>query len=142
MSVCPIGAQTVDQRCAQGVAGQVLLLTLTWIATAHPAVLMALAADFLLRGAGQPRLSPLAVLARNSVRVLRLSPYPVNSGPKTFAAKIGLVFCLAILISSAAGALAVCMALSWILAVCAALECFLSVCVGCHLYTLLLSVKK
>lgn len=136
MSICPISAATIDQRCAQGTALLVMLLSLAGSATALFPVTLFLSCDFLCRGFGKPRNSLLALVARQLVRAARIPPRPVNAGPKVFAAKIGFLFCLLILTAEIFSFHDAGLFLAWMLALCAALEGFFSVCVGCYLYTL------
>jgi hypothetical protein len=136
-----VGLQ-VDRRVARLVALWVvfgmatfLLAGLWWI----PAVL---AVDFLLRGLGRSGLSPLAFLGRRVASMLRWAPQPQWGAPKVFAARLGCLFCLIILASDLAGAVAVAKGLGACLLLLASLEAFLGTCVACRIHSLVYRVTE
>lgn len=93
-----------------------------------------LAADFLLRGFGKPRLSPLAAVARSVQRFTPFADTPIFFAPKRFAARIGALLSggAALLwflgLGTAGGALL------GMLAFFAFLEGAFGYCVGCKIY--------
>ncbi len=88
--------------------------------------------DFTLRGFGLGAYSPLGWIAGRLATVLRLSAKPVYMPPKRFAARIGFLFCLAIVVAHYTHLST--LILSAILALFAALESLAGFCAGCYVY--------
>ena len=133
---CPVNKETVDDRVARLCALVILVplgLSLT-LQSAWPACFLAV--DFGLRGFGARRWSPVARLSRALAALLGSAPKPTNAGPKAFAAKLGLLFSVAVALALMLGW----ESLAWIagapFALCALLEGGLGFCVGCHIYQL------
>lgn len=140
MEACPISNDSRNEPVVRAVAALVAVLTLIavvleplWAAM----VLVALAADFGIRGFARPRHSPLATLGRIIVNALGLPPKPVNAGPKRFAARVGLIMSAAAAVLFAVGAVDAARVVAGVLVACAALEAVFAFCVGCKLYGIL-----
>ena len=95
---------------------------------------LALAADFALRAAGWPDLSPVARVAGLARRLAGLAPRLVNAGPKRFAASVGCLFSLGTALAMLAGARALGLGLAAVLATCAGLEAAFDFCLACRLH--------
>lgn len=141
---CPISGHQRDGNAVRVVAGFSLLVALVAIATAYlagavPAAVIVglLAIDFSIRAFLKPRFSPLAALARGLVSALDLPKKMVDSAPKIFAARIGVVFTVTSTILYAGGLLTAGTVVLVILAVCAFLESVFEFCLGCQVYSLL-----
>jgi hypothetical protein len=104
----------------------ILLFSNEWVA-------LFLAIDFLIRGFTH-LLSPLALLSKLIVRLLKLTPISVYAPPKKFAAKVGFVFSIVIFLFTLVQWEFMSILVSIILIVCAFLEAFLKICVGCYVY--------
>jgi hypothetical protein len=114
------------------VAGFVLLLSIIFILTGKIWIPMFLMVDFGLRAFGLGRYSPISFISGLLVRALNLPVKPVYLPPKQFAARIGFVFSLTILLLSLASVDT--FFVVSILAVFAALESFAGFCAGCYVY--------
>jgi Domain of unknown function (DUF4395) len=131
---CPVDFVQVNENVTRLNAGQALLLVVLWLFTASPVIPAFLAIDFLLRAANYGRFSPLNLFSGFLVRIFSISAKPVDRAPKRFAAGVGSIFSLAILILSlipytlAAGVLA------GVLILFASLEAFVAFCAGCYVY--------
>jgi hypothetical protein len=132
----------------------VLLLIIVYILTGIGLIPVLLLLDFTLRGFGLGAYSPLAWFSGRLATALRLPAKPVYMPPKRFAARIGLVFCLAISVLHFAGrgpailhfagrgpdawgetVLSLpALILSSIIALFAALESLAGFCAGCYVY--------
>lgn len=137
---CPISGETRNERVVRIVAALVLAIVLGALAAGSPwtqFVMLALAADFVVRGYYSPKRSLLATLARGAANALKLAPKPVDAAPKRFAARIGVAFSLATAALYIAGAPTAGAAVAIVLASCALLEAALGLCVGCKVYALL-----
>jgi len=92
-----------------------------------------LAFDFLLRGFTSVN-SPLTLLSKLIVRLLKLPPISVYAPPKKNAAKVGLLFTLLIFVFTLIQWEILTILVSAVLIFCAFLEAFLKICVGCYVY--------
>jgi hypothetical protein len=90
--------------------------------------------DFLLRGFEVPQYSPLAIISKNATQLLALKPKLINSGPKLFAARVGVLFSSLILISTLFGLKTLAITFAGIFGVCAFLEAAFGFCVACQIY--------
>jgi len=137
---CPISGESRNERVARIVAAFVVVIVLVAAGLGAPwgaTILFALAVDFVVRGFGDAKRSPLATLARGVANTLRLSPKPVDAAPKKFAARIGVVFSSLSGLLFAAGLPVAALAVAGVLIVCATLEAALGYCVGCKVYAIL-----
>ncbi|TEB04300.1 hypothetical protein Psch_04026 [Pelotomaculum schinkii] len=141
---CPVSGEQRDNttvRVAAGfvfvIAGSALLAALLVSTRAAAIISVILALDFIIREFLKPKYSPLATLARGTVSGLKLPQKLVDSGPKVFAARIGVIFSVLTAILYSANLLYAGSAVLGILLICAALESFLGFCLGCWIYSLL-----
>ena len=137
---CPISGESRNERVARIVAAFVVVIVLVAAGLGSPwgaLILFALAADFVVRGFGDARRSPLATLARGVANTLRIAPKPVDAAPKKFAARIGIVFSVLSGLLFFAGLPVPALVVSGVFVVCATLEAALGYCVGCKVYALL-----
>ncbi|HEY5506661.1 MAG TPA: DUF4395 domain-containing protein [Coriobacteriia bacterium] len=137
---CPISGDTRNERVVRIVAAFVVAVSA--VSATQPrliavAVLLALAADFAVRGFGRPRYSPLATLGRGVANLARLSPKPVDAAPKRFAARIGLAFAFSAATLHLVYLPVAALSVTGVLVACATLEAALGLCVGCRVYSLL-----
>ena len=110
----------------------VLLLIIVYILTGIGPIPVFLLLDFTLRGFGLGAYSPLAFVAGRLATALRLPAKPVYMPPKRFAARIGFLFCLAIVVAHYLDLST--LILSAIIALFAALESLAGFCAGCYVY--------
>jgi Domain of unknown function (DUF4395) len=110
----------------------VLVLIIVYILTGVVLIPVFLTLDFTLRGFGLGAYSPLAFLAGHLATALKLPAKPIYMPPKRFAARIGFLFCLAIVIAHYTDLSTI--ILSAIIALFAALESLAGFCAGCYVY--------
>lgn len=141
---CPITGEQKDNTTIRIVAGFVLTITLVtiYIGMQVSSILAAivfglLALDFIVRAFLLPKYSLLASLAKALVLRLKLKQQMVDSGPKIFAARIGVIFTLSGTLLFASGNITAASVVGTILLVCAGLEAFFDFCLGCWMYSLL-----
>ena len=132
---CLFSPKTVNEKVVRLVATFTVLLLLTGLFSNLQWIALLLCFDFFIRGFTNLPISPLRRAARAQARILRLKPKMINAGPKIFAAKI-------ITILSFTGLTTAAKILAEILVLMAGLEAFLGICVGCHIYSLMQTVKK
>ncbi len=123
----------VDENVVRLVATQVFLITLITLLTGWAWLALFLAADFGLRAFTRVP-SPLATVARGTVKALKLTPKPIFAPPKRFAAILGLFFSVGIAIFLFLNYLNVAYAVGAILIFCAVLEAAFNICLGCYVY--------
>lgn len=141
---CPISGEQRDNTTVRFVAGFVFIITggILFIALRISAPIAAsfsavLAIDFIIRGFVKPKYSPLATLARGAVSGLKLPKKMVDSGPKIFAARIGVLFTVSATILYIGNLLFAGTIVLVILLLCSGLESFFGFCLGCWMYSLL-----
>ncbi len=141
---CPISGNQRDNTTVRVVAGIVFVITgivllVAMLFSIDTAAIIAgiLATDFIIRAFLKPRYSPIATIARGIVSGLNLPKKMVDSAPKVFAARIGVVFSVAATLLYAGNFLFAGSIVLVILLLCAALESFFSFCLGCWMYSLL-----
>jgi hypothetical protein len=141
---CPISGDQRDNNAVRIVAGQTLLIAIVTLVVAYfagtfPATIIVglLAIDFIIRAFIKPKYSPLATLARGITSGLNLPKVMVDSAPKIFAARIGVLFTVVSTVLFAFGFLLAGSIVLGILVICAFLESVLSFCLGCWVYGLL-----
>jgi hypothetical protein len=137
---CPISGESRNERVARIVAAFVVAIVLVAADLGSPwdaLILFVLAADFVVRGFGDARRSPLATLARGVANTLRLAPKPVDAAPEKFAARIGVVFSALSGLLFVVGLPVPALVVIGVFVVCATLEAALGYCVGCKVYALL-----
>ncbi len=110
----------------------VLVLIIVYILTGIGLIPVFLLLDFTLRGFGLGAYSPLAWISGLLVAALKLPAKPVYMPPKRFAARIGFLFCLAIVVAHYMNLST--LILSAVIALFAALESLAGFCAGCYIY--------
>jgi hypothetical protein len=96
--------------------------------------------DFALRSFNLPQYSPLALFSGWLVKTLKLPVKPVFYPPKRFAARIGLLFSIAIVVLHLLSINTI--IVGAVLAFFAALESFVGFCAGCYVYDFLQRFKR
>ena len=141
---CPISGRQRDNTTARVVAGLAFVaagaaLVMGLLASPRGAAVVSvlLLADFIIRAFFLPKYSLLAVLGRSIVSGLGLPRRMVDSAPKVFAARIGVVFTLAAAVLYGASAVGAATVVLGVLLLCAGLEALFGFCLGCWLYSLL-----
>ena len=110
----------------------VLVLIVVYMIAGIGVIPVFLLLDFTLRGFGLGAYSPLAFLAGHLATALKLPVKPIYMPPKRFAARIGFLFCLAIVVAHYTDLST--LILSAIIALFAALESLANFCAGCYVY--------
>lgn len=137
---CPVSAKRVDENTVRIIAFLVLIASSISIALSNYFLSAFLVIDFLIRGFNLGEYSLIKLIAKSIVKVLGLQKKTIDAAPKLFAAKIGFVFALIILISQLVNLPVLGLSTGIILVVCSFLESFLSICLGCYFYTIINNV--
>ena len=133
-AICPISDKRINENVARGNATLTVLFLTAFAITSKVLLIVFLSIDFLLRGMELSRYSPFAIICSKVVKLLGIKPKIINAGPKLFAARIGVFFSLAILVSSLSGLEITAYILTGVFGVCAFLEAFFGYCVACKIY--------
>ncbi len=131
---CPIDYQQIDANVARLTGVLVFLCLATAILTGASWLYLLLLVDFAARAFRKPQLSLLGTLARSIRPLVVREPAPVNAGPKLFAARIGLLFAVTLVLLQLAGQSTAVVVVGSLFALCAGLEGFVGFCVACVLY--------
>ncbi len=121
------------------VAFFVFLSAIIYFVTNAVFIPLLLTIDFALRSFDLGKYSPFAIVSDWLVKTLKLPLKPVYLPPKRFAARIGLLFSVAILVLHLLGISII--ILTSVLTFFAALESFFSICAGCYVYSFLQRFK-
>jgi len=131
---CPISTRKIDEHVARLNGAFTILFLALFTVTGNILPVVFLFVDFFLRSGNLSRFSPLAYVSKNIARALFSKPLLINAGPKIFAARIGFVFNLAILLLHFSGLNNSALVFTGIFATCAFLESALGYCVACQFY--------
>jgi hypothetical protein len=134
---CPISFTKIDENVAR-LNGffTVLILVVFWL-TGSVIPVVFLVFDFLARSLEQPKWSLLARISKWILKFASIKPKLVNAGPKLFAARVGLLFSVLVLITAIVGWDVASAIIVLIFGGCALLESAIGFCVACKLYPFL-----
>jgi hypothetical protein len=133
-AICPVSATTINEKTARLNGGFTLLLLIIYTMTQNLIPVLFLASDFLLRSLQLSKYSLLTYLSKAISGILQLDKKTINAGPKIFAARVGLIFCIAIIIAGILGLQPLALGLTAILGLFSFLESALGICVACMIY--------
>ena len=133
-ALCPISHKRINENIARGNAFITAVVLIAYVLTANPFLIAFLLFDFSLRGLELSTYSPVAFLSAKINQLLKTKHKNINAGPKIFAARMGILFSLFILISSLLGWNAVAWTFTAIFGICALLEALFAFCVACEMY--------
>lgn len=133
-AICPISDRKIDEHVARFNGGFTLLFLGLYFITGSVLPVVFLILDFSLRSGRWFRFSLFSFLSKNITKSLALKPLPINAGPKIFAARIGVVFSMAVLLSALSGLETTTIVISAVFGTCAFLESVFGYCVACQIY--------
>jgi hypothetical protein len=133
-ALCPVSEKKVNERVARVNAAFTVLLVILFLGTQNILFIVFLALDFLFRATTYARFSLVAISSRNIVRYLPVKELMINAGPKIFAARIGLVLSILILLAFIFRLNLLAFSISGLLGLFSFLESALGLCVACEIY--------
>lgn len=136
--ICPISSERVNEIVTRCNAFLTILLLSISVFLRMPEILILLVADFYLRAFTNVRNSPLTFISKQLVSRLNLGTKPTDKAPKIFAARLGFLMSLAILVLFVTGLTTPALVVAGILIVFAMLELAAGFCAGCYIYTFLI----
>ena len=131
---CPISNKKIDEHISRLNGAFTIVFLGVYAFTGNIVPVIFLLIDFSFRAGYLSRFSPLAYLSRNIAKLLQLKPLLINAGPKIFAARIGLVFNVAIILSYISGLNNLALVFTGMFGLCATLESVFGFCVACQFY--------
>jgi len=131
---CPVSDKRINEKVARSNAAFTVVILAIFALTQNILPVIFLVIDFLLRSADNSRYSLISISSKGIVKYLALDEYMINAGPKLFAARIGFLFSLLIVIAFLSGATAPAFILAGILGVFSFLESVFGICVACEIY--------
>lgn len=132
---CPVDFVTINENQARLTALQVLILALVWLFSGYVLIPLYLFSDFVLRAFNLGKYSTLGIISGFIIDAFSINFKPVDRAPKRFAAIVGVIFSVSILVLSVANFSFPAQILAAILSIFAALEAFVGFCAGCYVYT-------
>ncbi|ASB50254.1 CDP-alcohol phosphatidyltransferase [Alkalitalea saponilacus] len=137
-TLCPVSKKMINKWVPRMSAVITTLLMLLYLYTQNYFIVFFLAVDFAFRGFDKSEFSPIAWIAKSLVKVLPFKKKEENAGPKFFAARIGWVFTIAILLLTAFNLTTAAIVLGGVLTFFAFLEASIGFCTACYVYPHLL----
>ena len=134
---CIISFTQINEKAARLNAFFITAAALAFIFTPVKWIIYPLGADFIIRAFWNPAYSPVGMVSRTVLNIVKAKPIMINAGPKIFSAKIGFIFCVVIGILNASGIDNWAGITAGMLTFAASLEAFVGYCVGCKIYSLL-----
>ncbi|MFT3754219.1 MAG: DUF4395 domain-containing protein [Paludibacter sp.] len=133
-AICPISDKRINEHVARGNAFLTVVFLLAYALTTNLFIIVFLLVDFLFRAIELPQYSVLTIISQKLVRLFSIKPKLINAGTKIFAARIGLLFNVAILVSALLGLQNLSIILVGIFGFCAFLESAFGFCLACQIY--------
>src|ERR1035437_3947909 len=131
---CPISNRKIDEHVARLNGAFTIIFLAVFTVTGNILPIVFLFIDFLFRSGNLSRFSPLAFLSKNIAKTLFSKPLLINAGPKVFAARIGVVFNFAIIVSYFSGLNNLALVFTGVFGICAFVESAFGFCVACQIY--------
>lgn len=132
--ICPISTLRINENVARVTASLVVVLVALYVYSGNILFILLLGLDFTIRAFTSMKFSLLSWLAIQINRQLRLPVMLTDKAKKIFAARVGVLFTLAMLIFFFVHP-PTSIALGLVLMVFALLEAVFNICVGCLVYT-------
>lgn len=138
---CPISDRRIDEHVARLNGAFAVVLLSVFLASGSIIPIVFLLIDFGLRSGRWYRYSVLSSVSKIIAQTVGLKPALINAGPKIFAARIGLVFNIAIIFSFLAGWNTSALILAGIFTTFAFLESAFGICVACLIYPVVYKIN-
>ena len=136
--VCPISNEQISERVTRINALFAMLIVVTGFVLNSPFFIVFLMSDFFIRAFTKLKYSPLSYLSLKMANAFQLDKKLIDKAPKVFAARLGFLMTLVILILMLFGLHTTALVVGGILVFFATLEFALALCMGCILYTYLI----
>ncbi len=135
--VCPVSEEKVNEQVTRINAFLTILLVAAGFMFHSALFFIFLMADFYIRAFTKLKFSPVSYISAKLANALNLNKKPISKAQKVFAARLGFVMTLAIVILYLLNLITAAAVVAGILVFFATLEFALAICVGCIIYTYL-----
>lgn len=139
---CPVDFIPVNENKVRLTAFFVMVLGIGFLATGLWIIIAFLVADFFLRVNNWGKYSLLALVSDAAIRRFRIKNKPTDRAPKRFAAGVGLVFAIGILVVTLLNLDITTIIITCVLLLFAFLESVIGFCAGCYVYSYLQKVSN
>lgn len=136
--VCPISNEQISERVTRINALLAILILVVGFVFNSPFFIVFLMADFFIRAFTKLKFSPLSYVSFKFANTFQLDKKLIDKAPKVFAARLGFLMTLIILVLMLLGLHTIALVVGGILIFFASLEFALAICMGCILYTYLI----
>ncbi len=133
--VCPISNEKTDERVTRLNALIGIILLSSGFVFSSALFFIFLSADFYIRAFTKIKYSPISYLSNRLANALNLDRKDIGKAPKIFAARLGFLMTLAIVLFTLTGLNTAALVTGIILVFFASLEFALGLCMGCIVYT-------
>ncbi len=135
--ICPISNEKVDERVTRLNAFFTILLVVAGFILNSALFALFLVVDFFIRAFTNAKSSPVSFISKKVAVLIQLSKKPIDKAPKIFAARMGFLMTVVIVLLFGLQLYTASMIVAGILVFFATLELAFSICVGCYIYTYL-----
>lgn len=139
---CAIINEKTNTTVVRLIAIQVVVISVLFLVTKNPIFIWLLLADFFIRGVLRKSNGLFFIIANLIEKKILQSGKPIDKAPKLFAAFIGFVFSLVIVITYLLEWYALSFSLAAVLILFALLEGVFEYCVACQFYSIYQCFKK
>ncbi len=137
--ICPVSNEKISEHLPRVNALIVILIIGVYVITQNIVVPIFLAIDFLVRGYGLTQYSLTLQAAVAISKVIKLQSAKIDKAPKVFAARLGGIMFLGVIVLQLFGLPFFATLLSTLVASLALLECVIGFCAGCYIYTFIIN---
>ena len=137
---CPVDFVPMNENKARLTAFWVFVLGIVFLLTNWWIIMAFLVIDFLLRANNLGKYSLLAILSDIIINLFKIKNKPTDRAPKRFAAGVGLVFTIGILMLTLLKLDTAVFIVAAVLLLFAFLESIVGFCAGCYVYNGLLRI--
>jgi hypothetical protein len=135
--VCPISDEIVNRNNARMTGFLMASMIALYAFTGSIGFIIAITIDFFIRGFTPLKFSPFSWIACKITKLLKFKEIAIDKAPKIFAARVGLLFSLTILVLYFINPLSS-LIVALVLMGFALLESLFNFCVGCVFYSYLI----
>ncbi|MGE5355180.1 MAG: DUF4395 domain-containing protein [Deltaproteobacteria bacterium] len=131
---CPVELKSINKKIVRANAFVVFLFVTLFLITQSTLIIGFIAIDFFIKVFFGARYSPVSIINCFFIRKAKLKPQMIDAGPKIFAARIGLVLSILIVIFHLTGLYIPSLVFTLFLMSASSLEAFFDICLACLIY--------
>lgn len=135
--VCPISVEKIDSNVSRLTIFFNVVLMAIYIYTHQPVFIIIVAIDYLIRAAFKVQYSPIRLIAKNIITLLKIKPKPINLAQKVFASRLGTICAVLATVLFYTGNITGSIVVTGILLALSTLDSVFNFCVGCLIYNYL-----